>query len=104
MDNDIAELLRLLALYALEPSTHLVIEYLIRRYRIHEMNSNMLLQAMLVAHDAKVFDFLHSTFFSYTTKSIIVRSLRELCSYAKLKVVGCFYKESSSLVCLYLAH
>jgi U3 small nucleolar RNA-associated protein 10 len=54
LDVDIVELLKLLSLYALESAAHLVLEYLIRRYRIHEMNSNDLLLHMLVAHDTKV--------------------------------------------------
>lgn len=54
LDTDITNLLKLLSLYALESSTHLVLEYLIRRYRVHEMNTHVLLQCMLVAHDSKV--------------------------------------------------
>lgn len=54
LDVEIVELLKLLSLYATEASAHLVLEYLIRRYRIHEMNNNELLQYMLVAHDTKV--------------------------------------------------
>ena len=54
LDVEITNLFNLLALYALEPAAHLVVEYLIRRYRVHEMNSHVLLQSMLVAHDTKV--------------------------------------------------
>ena len=54
LDVEINALLKLLSLYAVESSTHLVLEYLIRRYRIHEMNTHELLQGMLVAHDTKV--------------------------------------------------
>jgi U3 small nucleolar RNA-associated protein 10 len=54
LDVQINALLKLLSLYAMEPSTHLVLEYLIRRYRIHEMNTHELIQSMLVAHDTKV--------------------------------------------------
>eukprot|EP00601_Ochromonadales_sp_CCMP2298_P004544 CAMPEP_0173176334 /NCGR_PEP_ID=MMETSP1141-20130122/4389_1 /TAXON_ID=483371 /ORGANISM="non described non described, Strain CCMP2298" /LENGTH=341 /DNA_ID=CAMNT_0014098635 /DNA_START=89 /DNA_END=1111 /DNA_ORIENTATION=- len=55
LDAQLAQLLRLLSLYALEPSTHLVLEYLIRRFRVHEMNAHDLLQSMLLAHDHKIF-------------------------------------------------
>lgn len=54
LDVDIANLLKLISLYALESASHLVLEYLIRRYRVHEMNIHVLLQSMLVAHDTKV--------------------------------------------------
>jgi U3 small nucleolar RNA-associated protein 10 len=57
LDGQIINLLKLLSLYALEPSAHLVLEYLIRRYRVHEMNTHILLQSMLVAHDTKVSSF-----------------------------------------------
>ena len=48
LDVQIVRLLRLLGLYALEASTHLVLEYLIRRYRVHEMNTHDLLQCMIL--------------------------------------------------------
>ncbi len=54
LDIEIAQLLKLLALFANEPSAHLVLEYLIRRFRIHEINADLLLRAMLVTHDTKV--------------------------------------------------
>jgi U3 small nucleolar RNA-associated protein 10 len=54
LDVEINGLLKLLSLYAVEAASHLVLEYLIRRYRVHEMNTHALLQAMLVAHDTKV--------------------------------------------------
>ena len=50
----ISDLLKLLCLFASEPSTHKVLEYLIRRYRVHEMNVNDLLKCMITQHDTKV--------------------------------------------------
>jgi U3 small nucleolar RNA-associated protein 10 len=38
LDKDIAALLNHLALFANEPSAHKIVEYLIRRYRVHELN------------------------------------------------------------------
>jgi len=58
----IHSLLSLLALFAFEPSAHLVLDYLIRRYKVHEMNSNVLIACMIVAHDTKVFIKIIITF------------------------------------------
>ena len=54
IDEQVAGLLRLLSLFAHNPEGHLVLEYLIRRFRIHEMNTDALLKCMLVTHDTKV--------------------------------------------------
>lgn len=54
LDSQLDQLLILLGLYAHEEATHLVLEYLIRRYRIHEMNAGCLIRHMLIMHDTKV--------------------------------------------------
>ena len=54
LDKQIDALLRLLALYISEKASHTVLEYLIRRYRIHELNVNELLKCVLPIHDSKV--------------------------------------------------
>ena len=54
LDKEISSLLNYLALYAGEPSTHKIIEYLIRRYRVHELNVDALIRCLIVAHDSKV--------------------------------------------------
>ena len=100
LDVEINELLKLLSLYAVESSAHLVLEYLIRRYRIHELNSNELLQNMLVAHDTKVTHnspallfpgvLLSELFFSL----FAIRSLPELSSCASWRTLcGPFCRE-----------
>lgn len=55
LDIEIKSLLELLSLFALESSTHKVLEYLIRRYRIHELNVDALIKCMLPLHDTKIF-------------------------------------------------
>lgn len=55
LDKDIHRLLSLLSPWSFEPNAHLVLEYLVRRYRIHEFNVDALLRATLVAHDTKIF-------------------------------------------------
>lgn len=54
LDREITRLLDLLGLFADDPMTHKVLEYLIRRYRIHELNVDSLLRSMLSIHDTKV--------------------------------------------------
>lgn len=54
LNSEIKSLLSLLSLFANEKSSHKVIEYLIRRYRIHELNATDLIQYMLPIHDTKV--------------------------------------------------
>lgn len=39
----------------LEPSAHKVLEYLIRRFRVHEFNIDMLIRCVLPRHDNKIF-------------------------------------------------
>lgn len=91
LDVEIVELLKLLSLYAVEPSAHLVLEYLIRRYRIHEMNSNELLQYMLVAHDTKVIcnnpSDRYICFFSDIFPCCMYRFMPELSSCASSKTL-----------------
>ena len=54
IDEDINELFKILCLYVTEPSCHLILEYLIRRYRIHEMNAVELICMIIPYHDSKV--------------------------------------------------
>lgn len=55
IDVEVNSLLNLLSLWANEPSAHLVLEYLVRRYRVHEFNMDSVLRAFLIAHDSKLF-------------------------------------------------
>eukprot|EP01038_Epipyxis_sp_PR26KG_P011017 gene11017-14796_t len=55
LDAELTKLFRLLCLYALEQPTHLILEYLIRRLRVHELNSELLISSMIVIHDSKLF-------------------------------------------------
>jgi hypothetical protein len=55
LDSEIKSLLELLSLFSLESATHKVLEYLIRRYRIHELNVDSLIKCMLPLHDTKIF-------------------------------------------------
>jgi U3 small nucleolar RNA-associated protein 10 len=54
LDKEISILLEYLSIFAAEQATHLVLEYLIRRYRIHELNSDSLLRCLISVHDSKV--------------------------------------------------
>lgn len=54
LDKEISILLEHLSIFAAEPSTHLVLEYLIRRYRVHELNCDSLLRCLISTHDSKV--------------------------------------------------
>jgi U3 small nucleolar RNA-associated protein 10 len=51
--------MRLLSVYAGEPSSHTILEYLIRKYRINEFNVSALIQCVLPFHDTKVSGLLH---------------------------------------------
>jgi U3 small nucleolar RNA-associated protein 10 len=54
LDEQLQSLMNLLALFAAEQPCHLVLEYLIRRFRVHELNTHILIRTMLVVHDTKV--------------------------------------------------
>ena len=54
LNKRICDLLKLLTLFAGEPSAHKVLEYLVRRYKVHEMNADALLKCMIAQHDTKV--------------------------------------------------
>jgi U3 small nucleolar RNA-associated protein 10 len=54
LDKEITILLEHLSIFASEPSAHLILEYLIRRYRIHEFNFDPLIRCLLSTHDSKV--------------------------------------------------
>lgn len=53
MDSKIEDLLHLLSLYSAEPQCHKILEFLIRRYRVHEFNGDDLLKCMITQHDTK---------------------------------------------------
>ena len=55
IDKEIRGLLKLLSLYATEPSSHKVLEYLFQRYRINELNVDALMSNMIHIHDTKIF-------------------------------------------------
>jgi U3 small nucleolar RNA-associated protein 10 len=55
LDKEISILLEHLSIFASEPSAHLVIEYLIRRYRVNEFNCDSLIRCLISTHDSKVF-------------------------------------------------
>ena len=54
LDKEITILLEHLSIFAAEPSAHLVLEYLIRRYRVHELSCDALLRCLISVHDTKV--------------------------------------------------
>jgi hypothetical protein len=54
LDQQLASLLRLLSLFVTEKPAHMVLEYLIRRFRIHELNVDELLKCIISIHDTKV--------------------------------------------------
>lgn len=54
LDKEITILLEHLSIFAAEPSAHLVLEYLIRRYRVHELNCDALLRCLISTHESKV--------------------------------------------------
>lgn len=55
IDKQISDLLLRLSLYASEPATHRVVEYLVRRYRAHEANAGALIKAFMHVHDTKAY-------------------------------------------------
>jgi U3 small nucleolar RNA-associated protein 10 len=54
IDEDLAKLLKLLALYAAQRSAHAVLEYLVRKYRVHELNVDPFIRCLIPYHDTKV--------------------------------------------------
>jgi U3 small nucleolar RNA-associated protein 10 len=54
IDKELTILLNRLAIFAVEPAAHKVLEYLIRRYRIHELNADALIRCLIHTHDSKV--------------------------------------------------
>jgi U3 small nucleolar RNA-associated protein 10 len=65
LDSQINELFDLLSLFCTNENSHKVLEYLIRRYRVHELNVDSLIQSMLPCHDSKVCSIIHFRF-NYT--------------------------------------
>mgnify|MGYP003385582538 CR=1 FL=1 len=55
LDKQLDDLMELLSVFALEPSAHLVLEYLIRRYAVQEYNVHSLIRCFLHVHDSKIF-------------------------------------------------
>jgi U3 small nucleolar RNA-associated protein 10 len=54
LNSELRDLLAALAFYSALPATHTILEYLIRRYRVHEFNSSELIACMISQHDTKV--------------------------------------------------
>lgn len=54
LDKEIHGLLSLLSLFASELPAHKVLEYLVQRYRVNELNGDALLSCLLPIHDCKV--------------------------------------------------
>ena len=54
LNKELSDLFAVLTIFASFPSTHLILEYLIRRYRVHEFNADELIGCMLSEHDSKV--------------------------------------------------
>lgn len=55
LSKQLERFLQHLSLFSNEPSMHRVLEFLIRRYRIHEHNADALISCMLTVHDSKIF-------------------------------------------------
>lgn len=55
IDKEIRSLMELLMLFPSDNSTHVILEYLIRRYRINEFNVNVFIQHMIPVHNSQVF-------------------------------------------------
>lgn len=55
LDAKLNKLLIHLSLFASTSESHRVLEYLIRRYRVHELNVNGFLSCLLPLHDTKIF-------------------------------------------------
>lgn len=54
LNKQIDGLLSLLTLFCYELHCHKVLEYLVRRYRIHEFNAASFIKCMIPCHDTKV--------------------------------------------------
>lgn len=66
LDKEIHMLLSLLSLFSSDLAAHSVLEYLIQRYRIHELNSDALIRCLLGIHDTKVWKAPYSLVNSLT--------------------------------------
>jgi hypothetical protein len=55
LDITLSNFLQLLSPYASEHSAHTVLEFLIRRYRINEINADALIRCVIPYHDTKIF-------------------------------------------------
>ncbi len=58
LDKEINRILQLLSLYIDDKTSHRVLEYLIRRYLIHELNVDALVRCVLPIHNTKVMTYL----------------------------------------------
>jgi U3 small nucleolar RNA-associated protein 10 len=65
LDIEIEQLLSLLSLWVFEPNAHLIFEYLLRRYLVHEYNTDALMKCILVSHDTKVIFLEAFSFFLF---------------------------------------
>jgi hypothetical protein len=80
LDIEIEQLLSLLSLWVFEPNAHLIFEYLLRRYLVHEYNTDALMKCILVSHDTKVISYL-----GFSLSFVILylnRFSEKLCNYA----------------------
>ena len=78
-----------------------MLEYLIRRFLIHEFNTNALLKCMLVAHDTKVSPFMSESVHDPLT---IFRYSEVSCNSVRLKKAdGLFYPPIKKAVLLFRA-
>lgn len=56
LDKELEELFRILTLFSGNENCHKILEYLIRRYRVYELNVDSLISCLLHHHDTKVSD------------------------------------------------
>jgi U3 small nucleolar RNA-associated protein 10 len=69
LDKEIESLFAVLSLYADQPSTHRIIEYLIRRFRVHELNVDSLISSLLSQHDSKVAHMLYQHYYFFVLEN-----------------------------------
>jgi hypothetical protein len=82
LNSQIREMLASLAFYNSLPAMHTVLEYLLRRYRVHEFNTSDLITCMISQHDTKVlisncrkFYLLILSFINFLLFNVFIRFL-----------------------------
>jgi hypothetical protein len=100
LDKDLSRLLSLLSIYAFDTSSHVVLEYLIRRYKIHDMNADVLITSMIVAHDNKVSIIIELKLTRLNDLNILkfCRFLQELSSCVTQRIIAGHFSLEYSLV------